>query len=52
MTASGPATVNAGTTEIVTVDWFNLNSDTIYLGGISHITPQGLTGVTLITIRN
>ena len=52
MTASGPATVNAGTTEIVTVDWFNLNSDTTYLGGISHITPQGLAGVTLITIRN
>ena len=52
MTASGPATVNAGTTETVTVDWFNLDSDTIYLGGISHITPQGLSGITLITIGN
>jgi len=52
MTANGPATVNAGTTETVTVDWFNLNSDTIYLGGISHITPQGLSGITLITIGN
>jgi len=52
MTASGPATVNAGATEAVTVDWFNLDSGTIYLGGISHITPQGLSGITLITIGN
>jgi len=52
MTVSGPGTVNAGTTETITVDWSNLNSDTIYLGGISHNTPQGLAGVTLITIGN
>lgn len=52
MTVTGPANVNAGSTETVTVDWTNLNSDTIYLGGISHNTPTGLAGVTLITIGN
>jgi hypothetical protein len=36
----------------VTVNWTNLVSDTIYLGGISHNTPQGLVGLTLITIGN
>ncbi|NCF24268.1 MAG: S8 family serine peptidase [Gammaproteobacteria bacterium] len=52
MTASGPPLVNTGSTEIITVNWANLLSDTIYLGGISHNTPQGLVGLTLITIGN
>ncbi len=52
MTVSGPGVVNAGATETVTVNWSNLLPDTIYLGGISHNTPQGLAGVTLITIGN
>jgi subtilisin family serine protease len=52
MTASGPPFVNSGSTETVTVNWANLLSDTIYLGGISHNTPQGLVGITLITIGN
>ncbi len=52
MTVTGPAFVNAGTTETVTVDWANLNADTIYMGGISHNTPNGLSGLTLITIGN
>ena len=52
MTASGPPLVNAGSTETITVNWANLVSDTIYLGGISHNTPQGLVGITLITIGN
>ena len=52
MTASGPPLVNSGSTETITVNWANLLSDTIYLGGISHNTPQGLVGVTLITIGN
>ena len=47
MTASGPPLVNAGSTETITVNWTNLLSDTIYLGGISHNTPQGLVGLTL-----
>ncbi len=52
MTASGPPLVNSGSTESITVNWSNLASDTIYLGGISHNTPQGLVGLTLITIGN
>ncbi|MDH3619323.1 MAG: hypothetical protein OER91_00410 [Gammaproteobacteria bacterium] len=52
MTASGPAFVNAGTTGTVTVDWAGLGANTIYFGGISHNTPQGESGLTLITIGN
>jgi len=52
MTASGPPFVNAGTTGTVTVNWSGLLSNTIYLGGISHNTPQGLSGLTLVTIGN
>jgi hypothetical protein len=52
MSASGPAFVNAGTTGTVDVDWAGLISNTIYLGAISHNTPQGLSGITLITISN
>jgi len=52
MTATGPAFVNAGTTDNVTVDWAGLLSDTIYLGGVSHNTPQGLSAITVIRIGN
>ena len=52
MSASGPAFVNAGTTGTVDVDWAGLISNTIYLGAISHNTPQGLSSITLITISN
>lgn len=52
MSASGPAFVNPGTTSDVTIDWSGLLSNTIYLGGISHNTPQGLSGLTIITIGN
>lgn len=52
MTATGPAFVVAGTTENVTVDWTGLLPDTIYLGGISHNTPQGLSAITVIRIGN
>ena len=52
MTATGPAFVNAGSTEDVIVNWTNLGTDSIYLGGISHNTPQGLVGFTIISVRN
>mgnify|MGYP001812299464 FL=1 len=52
MNASGPAFVAAGTTQTVTVDWANLLGNTIYFGGISHNTPQGISGLTLLTIGN
>ncbi|MGA8204177.1 MAG: S8 family serine peptidase [Woeseiaceae bacterium] len=52
MTASGPAFVNAGSSEDITVNWQGLLSDTIYLGGISHDTPQGISAITVIRIGN
>ena len=52
MNASGPAFVAPGTTSDVTFNWTGLTPDTIYLGGISHNTPQGLSGLTVITIGN
>ncbi|MGI9221101.1 MAG: S8 family serine peptidase [Woeseiaceae bacterium] len=52
MTVSGPSFANSGTTETVTVNWGGLLSDTIYLGGISHNTPQGISSITLIRIGN
>ncbi len=52
MSVTAPATVSSGTTETVQVDWNNLLSGTIYLGGISHNTPEGLVGITVISVRN
>ena len=52
MTATGPNFVNAGTTEDVTVEWNGLLPDTIYLGGISHVTPEGRVALTVISIEN
>lgn len=52
MTATGPALVNAGTTENITVTWSGLAANTIYLGGVSHTTPNGLAAITVIRIGN
>ncbi len=52
LTVTAPTFVNSGSTETVTVDWANLASDTIYLGGISHNSPNGLVGLTVIQIFN
>jgi len=52
MTATGPAFVNAGTSADVVVNWNGLAPDTIYLGGISHNTPDGLVSLTVINISN
>ena len=52
MSASGPAFVSAGTTGTVSVEWSGLTSNTIYFGAVSHLTPQGRSGLTLITIGN
>jgi hypothetical protein len=52
MTASGPVLVNTGTIADVTVSWSGLLPNTIYLGGISHNTPQGISSITIIGIQN
>ena len=50
--ADGPSFVAAGSVETVTIEWEGLQADTIYLGGISHNTPQGLVDLTIVTIGN
>lgn len=52
MTATGPGFVNAGSTDDVTVNWSNLGTQSIYLGAISHVTPQGIAAFTIVTVRN
>ncbi len=52
LAASGPAFVNAGTSDTVTIDWAGLAANEIYFGGVSHLTPQGLSALTLVTIEN
>ena len=52
MTAAGPTFVNAGTTEDITVTWTGVPANNIYLGGISHNTPEGLVSLTVINIGN
>jgi hypothetical protein len=52
MSVSAPSFVSAGTTSDVVVNWSNLASNTIYLGGISHNTPTGMAAITLIRIQN
>lgn len=48
--AAGPDFVNAGMNDTVTVDWAGLPADTIAFGAVSHNTPSGLSGLTLVTI--
>lgn len=52
MTVTGPASVTPGTSENIAVNWIGLAPDSIYLGGISHNTPDGLVSLTLINIEN
>ncbi len=52
MTASGPAFVAPGTKADVSISWSGLSADQRYLGGISHNTPQGLSALTVVSIRN
>ena len=52
LTVSAPSFVTAGATVDVQIDWTGLMPQTIYLGGISHTTPEGLVGITVINIEN
>jgi len=52
MSATGPVFVNPGTSSDISVDWNSLPTNQIFLGGISHNTPDGLVGFTLINIAN
>jgi subtilisin family serine protease len=52
MNVTGPSFVNAGATDTISVNWNVSQTETIYLGGISHNTPQGISAFTLIRIAN
>ena len=52
MNVSGPPIVAAGSSADVAVDWSNLAPQQIYLGAISHNTPQGVSGLTIVEVRN
>ncbi|MFQ5609359.1 MAG: hypothetical protein ACE5F8_03725, partial [Woeseiaceae bacterium] len=52
MTVSGPAIVAPGLTDTITFDWAGLGPNTIYLGGISHNTPTGVSAITVFTVEN
>jgi len=52
LTVGAPSFVTAGATVDIDVGWSGLMPETIYLGGISHTTPAGLVGLTVIRIQN
>ncbi len=52
LTVAAPAVVTSGATENIQVNWSNLASGTVHLGAISHNTPTGLVGITVIAIQN
>ncbi len=52
MSVSAPAVATAGETSDLTVTWTGLDTGTIWLGGISHTTPSGLIGITVVDIVN
>jgi subtilisin family serine protease len=52
MSVAGPSNASTGTSGTLNVNWSDLAPQSIYFGGISHNTPGGLSGLTLITIIN
>ncbi len=50
MTISAPAAVTTGQQSAVEVSWSGLDAGTKYLGAVSHGTPSGLAGLTVIAI--
>ncbi len=52
LTVSAPTFVTSGSTVDVQIDWTGLPPQTVFLGAISHNTPEGLFGLTIVNIRN
>lgn len=52
LAVSAPNFVTAGSTVDVRLDWSGIPPETVYLGAISHNTPEGLFGLTIVSIRN
>ena len=50
MTISAPTDVTIGETAVVDVSWSGLDAGTKYLGAVSHGTPTGLAGLTVVSV--
>ena len=50
MTISAPTDVTIGQTADVEVSWSGLDAGTKYLGAVSHGTPSGLAGLTVVSV--
>jgi subtilisin family serine protease len=51
LAATGPVTVSAGDRLDLDVSWASLDPGMHYLGAISHNTPGGLYGLTIVNVR-
>ena len=49
---TAPSLVSSGSTVDLDIRWSGLVPQSLYLGGISHTTPEGLVGITIVNIRN
>ena len=49
---SAPSLVTSGSTQTLTVSWQDLDPGARYLGAVSHTTPTGTVGLTIVNIRN
>jgi len=49
---TAPNLVTSGSTVDIGVSWSGLVPQSLYLGGISHTTSEGLVGITIVSIRN
>lgn len=52
LNVTAPSFVAAGSTVDIEINWSGLGIDNVYLGAISHTTPEGLVGLTIVRIRN
>ena len=52
MSVDAPTVVSSGDVVDFVVNWNGLDAGTIWLGGISHTTPAGLIGITIVDIIN
>ncbi len=52
LSVNAPSAVTAGSRETLIIDWSDLDPDQRYLGAISHNTPEGTPGLTIVNIRN
>ncbi len=50
LTTTAPPLVTANTVENVDIDWSGLQNNTVYLGAVSHQTPQGIAALTIVRV--